>query len=101
MKECICQKKFYSSVIFYKQIVKQGFSDGDTFEELYKKDGTPVTIFWSSVAGTRSLIVFAAVNASEVPDTAVAEYTLDYSSNLKPEPKLAKDIEFEKIINSI
>lgn len=68
------------------ETVKHGFSDDDTFLELYQKDGSPVNVFWSQVAGKRSLIVFGAINGEEVPETAVAYYTLEYNG-FTPDPK--------------
>ena len=68
------------------ETVKKGFSPSDTWLELYEKDGTPVRIFWSEVAGTRHLIIFAAVNGVVTPKTAVAEYTLEYNSDPLPPP---------------
>ena len=69
------------------KIIRQGFTKSDEWLELQEKDGTPVNIFWSKVTGTRHIIVFAAVNGTEKPDVAVAEYTLKYGVSPKPDPK--------------
>lgn len=67
------------------KINKIGFSNEDTFLELFDANGKPVTIFWSLVPGSRTIQLITC-DHSDTDPIQITSHVLEYGSNPNPTP---------------